>query len=611
MAQIEKYGLYWQPTVHPISMEMTMVQKGGQWKNRAGVQVGEGIEFHFKRAVSLCWPGICWHKWNNLFVSHYLTKRTIVVIGPASSGKTHSAAFSVLMDYYIHPSITTIIICSTTKERLEDRIWGEIKKLHKQAIKQFRWLPGHLIEGRMRIVTDDRNESEEGRDFRNGVVGVPCKKGTDYVGMGDFIGLKNKRVRLVGDELSLLPQAFVHSIANLDKNPDFKAIGLGNPKETTDALGMLGEPAVHLGGWDSGIDQTPVTKSWDTRRPQGVCIQLPGSDSPNKDGTLGIPIITQADIDRDVAFYGKDSQWYTMMDEGMMPKGQGARRVITRQLCLKHHAMDEPHWRSTDLTYIAGLDAAYRGVGGDRCVLIILCFGKQAQWEDTPENALINSLIQQNAHLAPGKTLLAMIDVMIVPIKPGDFSTPAEDQIVHFTRGVLEQRGIPPSNLFYDSGMRTSLVTAFARLWSTQVNSIDCGGSPSDRLVSANIPVPADKYYSKRITEFWYSVRLVIEAEQFRGMTEEVMNEGCQREYTRTDGNKIEVEPKEKMKLKTGRSPDLFDALAIGVEGARQRGFVIQRLTSPTQEVMDDSWKREIIKKASTLQQSGSLIYSA
>lgn len=611
MAQIEKYGLFWPETVNPLAIEMRMVEEGGRFKSRKGHMVGNGVEFHFKEAVKLLWPNICWHKWNNLFVQNYLTKRTIVVIGPASTGKTHSAAFCVLMDYYIFPSITTVIICSTTKERLEDRIWGEIKKLHKQATQKHRWLPGHLIEGRMRVVTDDRTMAEEGRDFRNGIVGVPCKKGNDYVGMGDFAGLKNKRVRLVGDELSLLPQVFVHAISNLDKNPDFKAVGLGNPKDTTDALGVLAEPAAHLGGWDSGLDQTPITKTWETRRPQGVAIQLPGSDSPNKDGKLGVPIITQADIDRDVAFYGKDSLWYTMMDEGMMPRGQGTRRVITRQLCLKHRAMEDPHWSNTQITYIAALDAAYRGVGGDRCVLVILAFGNEVSFENTPENALVNAIISQRTDFDPRRRILALVDTMIVPIKAGDFSNPPEDQIVTFTRGVMEQRGIPPSNLFYDSGMRTSLVTAFARLWSTQVNSIDCGGDPSDRMVSANIPIPCNKYYKKRITEFWFSVRLTIEAEQFRGMTEEMMQEGSQREYTMSDGNKIEVEPKEKMKLKTGRSPDLFDALAVGVEGARQRGFIIRRLTSPTQEVEDYQWKSAIMKKASTLQKSGSLDYAA
>jgi hypothetical protein len=65
-----------------------------------------------------------------------------------------------------------------------------------------------------------------------------------------------------------------------------------------------------------------------------------------------------------------------------------------------------------------------------------------------------------------------------------------------------------------------------------------------------------------------------------RELTEDVVSEGCMREYYTVGGNKIEVEPKEKMKEKTGRSPDLADAVAIGLEGARQRGFVIRNVAN-------------------------------
>ena len=78
-------------------------------------------------------------------------------------------------------------------------------------------------------------------------------------------------VTAIGDELSLLEPVFVDTISNLDKNPDFKCFGLGNPKDTTDALGRLAEPLD--GGWESGIDQTPVTKTWKIKRPDGVCIR--------------------------------------------------------------------------------------------------------------------------------------------------------------------------------------------------------------------------------------------------------------------------------------------------------------------------------------------------
>lgn len=612
MGRILKYGGSWRETMHPLQIEFDCIRRGGKWLSKDGTRTfGEGLFFHYKTAISIIWPEIVWHKWNELFLKEYLVHRTIGVIGPASSGKTNSAALMALLDYYPFPDQTTVICCSTTVARLEDRIWGEIKSLHKRAKERISWLPGNLIEGKMRIITDQRSDVFEGRDFRNGLVAVPCKRGESYIGLGDFAGLKNKRMRLFGDELSLLPRVFVDAISNLDKNPDFKAVGMGNPKETTDALGVFCEPAAYLGGWDGGIDQMPETKTWETRRPNGVTVQLVGTDSPNLDGRLGIPLITQEQIDRDVAFYGMESQWFTMMNQGMMPKGQGSRRVITRQMCLKFGAMEEPLWLNQTRTKIGCLDAAFRGVGGDRCVFGEIQFGNEALPID--EGAVVSAIINQRHDAPKRKQILALIDLMIVPVNPIDKELP-EDQIANFVRSQCMSRGIAPENFFFDAGMRSSLVSSFARLWSPNVVPVDCGGKPSERPVSAQITMLCKDYYSKFVTELWYSVRYVIEAGQFRGMTEDVMLEGCAREWTRVGANKIEVETKDKMKLKTGRSPDLFDCLAIGVEGARRKGFVIAQMINNRgnrRRPFEPDWRDELKKKALELNRSKSLNYSA
>ena len=591
------YGLLWPKTANPISIEMDMIRNGGKWLKKSGTYAGNGMPFHFRRFQELLWPDKLWHKWNILEMECFLKYRTIVEVGAASSGKTNSAATNVLADWLCFPHCTTSIFCSTTKERLEDRVWGEVKKHFKSAKAIASWLPGHLIEGRMRVVLVDHRNATDGRDFRNGMIGVPCKRGHDYVGLGDFIGIKNKRVRVVADELSLLPRIFIDAISNLDKNPDLKVIGLGNPKETTDALGVLAEPAAHLGGWDGGIDQTPGTKTWEIRRPNGVCIQLPGSDSPNLDGNLGIPLITQEQINRDIAFYGRDSLNYTMMNEGRMPRGQGSRRVLTRQMCLKFRAMEEPRWLNSNRTKIAFLDAAYRGTGGDRCVFGTLEFGDESRILD--ETGLVSAIIAQRNDPPSQKPIIALNELIIVPIRSSvTASDLPEDQIVSFVMDHCAARHIPPENFFFDSGMRTSLVSAFSRVWSPAVNPIDCGGKPSERQVSSDITMSCRDYYSKFITELWYSVRLIIEAQQFRGLTDDVIMEGCSREWKVVGANKIEVETKVEMKEKTGRSPDLFDALAIGVEGARQKGFIIAKFDNVRKRKNGPDWQDEVRKQA-------------
>ena len=528
-----------------------------------------------------------------------------------NSGKTNSAATDLLADWLIWPECTTVLISSTTLERLEDRIWGEIKKYFKLAKRRWPHIAGHLIEGKRRILFDGRSEASEGRDFRNGIIGVPTKRGENYVGLGDYIGIKNTRVRMAADELQLLPAIFIFAASNLDKNPDFKMVGLGNPKDTTDALGALCEPAFDLGGWDGNIDQTPETKTWKTRY-GGVALQLVGTDSPNLDGKLGIPLITQEAIDRDIERYGRDSLQFTMMNQGMMPKGQGSRRIITRQICLRNHAMEEPVWLDSDRTKIAFMDAAYGGAGGDRCVYGELEFGREIAplnlQEITPD--LTTQAVNRNRH----RQVIALTRTTLVPINV-KLDVPAEEQIVTWVKSQCDTANIPPEHFIFDAGMRTVLVSKFGQLWSPAVVSVDFGGMPSDRPVGTGLVdkkgkiVTCREYYSKFVTELWYTVRLVIESGQFRGLTDGVMQEGCMREWTITGGNKIEVEPKDSMRDKTGRSPDLFDALCAGVELARRLGFAIE-LKEPLErraKAASPAWKRQALEKSKKAWAEGAL----
>ena len=200
-----------------------------------------------------------------------------------------------------------------------------------------------------------------------------------------------------------------------------------------------------------------------------------------------------------------------MMNMGMMPRGQGSRRVITRQLCLKNHAMDEPNWLNSNQTSAAFLDAAYGGVGGDRCIFGVLKFGQEAEPID-PSDLLYN-IVNQKTASNRHRQIVALNEITLVPINV-QIDVEVTDQIVNYVQSQCVTRNIPPQNFFFDSGMRTALVSSFARLWSPQTNPIDCGGTPTDRLVSAQIQIPANKYYRKLITELWFRVRLAIEAGQ-------------------------------------------------------------------------------------------------
>lgn len=274
--------------------------------------------------------------------------------------------------------------------------------------------------------------------------------------------------------------------------------------------------------------------------------------------------------------------------------------------------MEEPIWRDSRRTSIGFLDAAYRGVGGDRCVFGELQFGFEA--EPLPEPGKPIFVLANRDLDAPGqRQIIALIDLIVIPISGEKGAEEPEDQIVKFVMPQCERRGIPPENFVYDAGMRTSLVTAFARLWSANVESIDSMGRPDDRQVSANISVKCCDYYSNRVTQFWYDVRHAVEAQQVRGLTEDLVREGCIREFKQVKGNKIEVETKADMKVKSGRSPDLFDGYSYGVNLAQKRGFIISKIGMLRERLnpAPERWKREAKEKSNKLWHSQDLEFAS
>jgi hypothetical protein len=612
-----RYNLTWPNSKDPLGIELDMIRHGGQWTKKNGESAGNGLFFHYRRFQEIAWPNKIWEKgpfknhWAEKCLEVYLEYTYIGAMGCAGSGKSDSFGGNVLTDWYAHSDCTTVLVSSTDLKSLELRIWGMIKKYHKTAKADRRWLPGYLIEGRQMLTLNPRQDADAGRDFKNGIIAVACKKGSQFVGLGPLIGIHNKRVRLLADECNLMPRAFLDAASNLSKCENFKLVGLGNPNETTNAHGFLCEPSMDLGGWEGSIDQTPGTKTWPTRFPKGVCIQLPGSDSPNMKAEADEPppfpfLITRQQMIDDAAIWGVDDWHYTMMNEAKMPRGQGSRRVLTRQMCQKFGAFTTPNWRDSRRTRIAFLDAAYRGVGGDRCVFGELQFGQEV--EPLSPDALVTNMISQTPDLVKARHIIALIDLVSIPLSSAQGAESPEDQIVAYVMKACIDRGIPPQNFFYDAGMRTSLVTAFSRLWDPYTNSIDCGGKPSERNVSSEIGRSCRDYYSKFVTELWFSVRYAVEAGQFRGMTEDACTEFSQREWKMVSGNRIEVEAKDEMKVKTGRSPDLADAVAIGVHGAVVRGFLITKLASLAPKLKKGpDWRDEIRKKAKSYHRAGQL----
>jgi len=590
---MERYGVEW-PTTDAFIIEAEMFRSGGYMLTDSGEKIGHGRSYHFKQCMHLLWPHFEWHKWSELLIQTFVDYSEVGVMGPASSGKTYDASAFGLCYFYIFPKNTSVLMSTTTTQGLQLRIWGAIKELHNKAKRDRPFLPGRVIESMKMLVNDDGKEfeDEEGTDFRDGIIGIACKVGGTFVGLSNYVGLKNDRVILIADEASLMTRGFLDSVSNLRKNPTFKLIAMGNPKDRADALGVICEPHPSLGGWD-GVGHEEKTRTWKTRAPGGHAIQLCGTDGPN--AGLSTPIyrgiITDAMIEADAAYYGRDSLQFSMMNLGVMPKDGGSRRVITTGLCEQKRAFDDVLWASKDkLTVVAGLDAAYSGTGGDRCVLTQMTFGPD-----------IN-----------GDILLAFNGQHIVPVDPRSSETP-EEQIARWVMAFCESNDIPAENLGFDSTGRGSLGTAFARIWSAAVEPVEFGGRPSmERRVSVADGRSEADAYGKKVSALWFASRNVVECQQLRRVPRDAVEEAQWREWVINRNGSVDVEPKEKMKERMGRSPDLWDSAVVAIEMARKRGFHISSTSGAgSKPRTTPNWLLNLKKRHATVRTSHQLEYSA
>ena len=559
-----------------LSIEMEAIRRGGMG--------GFPLHHHYKQAAKILWPFLDWHRWTEICNQEIRrpNAKVTVLMGSGSTGKTNTAGWEYLLEYYCRPDDTLVLISSTGLRELELRVWGEIKMLHEKAKEQFDWLPGILVDSKRCITTDDLEDSDlddriKTRDLRKGIMGIPTVMGGRNVGLGKWIGIKQKHLRLVADDCTAMSNTFLSAFANLNNNVDFQAVILGNPDDILDPLGVASEPK---DGWSSHMEPTK-TAVWDTQFFNGRCVNLVGTDSPNFDYPADKPprypyLVSQKKIDETLSAFKKDSFEYFSQCVGVMKISQMSRRVITRDLCKQFKASEEAVWSGEENTKVAALDAAYNG---DRCVGGHAEFGK----------------------CFDGKIRLQFYPPHIVPVRVrGDAPMAEEDSIAEFEKAYCEQNNVQPSHFYHDSTGRGSLGTSLSRVWSSDCNPVEFGGAPTkrpvtmdtfiiDRITNEKRLKRCDEHYSKQVSEFWYSLRYAIEADQIRGLPEEVIYELCMRQWSRVANDKIEIESKADMKIRTRKSPDLGDWAAIILEGARRLGFQISKLGTETKSKTEDA----------------------
>jgi hypothetical protein len=433
----------------------------------------------------------------------------------------------------------------------------------------------------------------------NNVIVHNCYVGGKWVGLGTLAGIKQDYIFFLADELQFMAETFISSWPNMFSNGHVKIIGSGNPKhDPDDQLGITAEPK---DGWQS-MPEPDKTETWDTQFMGGRAVNLVGTDSPNFETPEGQPepypkLIGRRFAKRIINDYGENSPEFYTQIKGVMKIDMADQRVITRQLCRQHFATTKAVWAGSPRTKIYALDPSYGG--GDLCWKIILEFGIDVNGEELIEVVLSDQI---------------KIDMR------KDVS--AEDQVTEQVDLDLKKHGIPVENAFYDPYGKGTMGFHFSKRFGSNCPiPVDSGGPPTERPVRQNLFVhgvdgkrrlkTCREHYSKFVTEAWFSVSYTIQADQLRMLPNDAMLEGCARKYYMVGGNKIEVESKDDFKTRVGHSPNKFDALAIGVEGARQRGFHIAKLgLEVDKKTGNDEWFEKEVAEFEEMIAAGLLNHS-
>lgn len=569
----DDYGLNW-PDGLPQYFKEAIGYKAG------GID-GHSAFYHLIQMIRLDLPHVQLHSEgyiNTTFlrvINECTIEPDIAIAGAASSGKTFPAGIFILEDWKAAPHETLSFVCTTSIGASEDRIWGAIVSNHGKSIYQV----GKYIAHKYVIAWDNLSDEASEREYNCAIKAVAIPPGEEgRKAISTFRGRKNKRVRIVYDELPEMERFATNANINLESNPDFRATYIGNPHRQDDAHGEICKPS-HLRGFKS-IDQT--CEKWLTRT--GACIFMNGEWSPNFQAPVGDPIPFPYLTNRKVlkkmlkrCHGNRNSIEYYRNAIGFWPDSSVSETVLSLEILEAKEALKRKKWKDMNRKKVAGFDTGFTH-GGDDCVLEVGEVGM------TNENR---------------RVLQHKKEYVIIPPATGLF----EEEIAKKVVDILRLEGVEPENFGMDiSSDGGKIYREIVRYWlslgkrtAANCHAISSMGKPSERLVS-NVDIrKCSDAYDRRVTEYWMMIREGVMTQCIMGIPfvegedNELVNELCARLYE-IIGKKFSIETKKDMKLRLKHSPDRADAFSYMVEMARRLGLTF---TSPDDEERRDERKRE------------------
>ncbi len=530
-------------------------------------------EFYFWRVCDELWNReelpehmMVRHPWAEKMIRAAIKHKYLAVGGSASSGKSHTMAAWGIVQWLSQPRDTLVLMTSTTLREARKRIWGSVMSLLS------------VIDGAPIKIRDSIGNAayidENGTLIeRAGLSLIAAEKSKTREAIGKFIGIKQKRVIMIGDELSELSESILQAgLTNLSKNPSFQMIGMSNPNSRFDAFGVWSEPKK---GWESVDTQT--ADEWKTKW-NGKYIRLDGERSPNITlGEVKYPWLPTAEkLAEDRALLGPESRGYMRMVRAVFFDSDETTGIYSEAELTKGGAMGEVDWVGKP-TAVAGIDPAFTN-GGDRTIMYTAEVGYA-------RNGQYVCKLGEAIHLNDDATNKAV---------------PRTYQIVHRIIDHCKRRNISANNVALDStGAGAPFCDVLAGEWSSDFMRVTFGGKGSDKRVSMNSQLTGAELYTNRVSELWFVGKELLRTKQIYGVSSDLAQEMCARNYDMTKGTgtlRVKIESKPEFKARFGRSPDLADAAFLALDCARQRLGLVA--VDPPKDDKDAGFRKQVTIKS-------------
>lgn len=501
--------------------------------------------------------------------------KRLIMLGCASSAKTHrSAAYGKTL-WKSNPFGTSVYLSTTSAEAGEARTWGMVKALQKAD--KFRI--GKLIDSLRVITLDEETRNEDGekeRDYRNCIKAVLIKPGADGKNVvGSICGRKNKNVIWICDEMPFMDIGVLDARVNLFSNEFAQFIGIGNAPEEGDPMYIDAEPygPQFPDGWRS-VDKD-VHEFWPTKT--GMCLYFNGEKSPNikgiQRGKKGVfpGLMDWPKYEEILATAGgEDTPIFWKQFYGFPPSSDIPDKIVTHKLITSNKADTVPLWEQPAVKFGAGLDLGFRE-GGDPCVISFFRLGKNTD----------------------GRTVMQFEKDGIV-LNPSQQSREAfETQIAYKVVTECSKRGCHDLALDIsgDGGMILQAIERVSRTegYTLNVTPISFLGAAEKRIVVPGETRMASDMFDRMVSQLWTTFRLSIQNGVIYGLDvhSNAVSQLCARRFTTDERKRFSVEKKSDMKKRLKRSPDHADSYVVAHALALKMGLSGQKAIKQPPKAQD------------------------